>query len=188
MCIRICAKLDDTSAAPAMLSMPRLPFHTSFCHSKIHHRAFLPSPVVDRQAKGAGVCFDHTRGLCTRGDACKFSHDPLAVESFNRARAAGPPPPRGPPPPPGAPSERIPPRPASLGRCVRRRTVTTPVSPPCWGPSRILWVPPRVTTSALDRSRRCASFQSPCCVLRRLFDCTGSAGSTLRGVTWASLT
>ena len=63
---------------------------------KLHSGACFPFFETRQwQAKGAGVCFDHTRGLCTRGDACKFSHDPLAVEAFNRARAAGPPPPRG---------------------------------------------------------------------------------------------
>ena len=44
---------------------PRLPTHTR-----------LSLQAVTRSG---GICFDHARGVCTRGDACRFSHDASAV-------------------------------------------------------------------------------------------------------------
>jgi hypothetical protein len=37
------------------------------------------------QATGtkAQICFDFTKGLCTRGDKCKFSHDLATIVTFN---------------------------------------------------------------------------------------------------------
>jgi hypothetical protein len=29
------------------------------------------------------ICFDFTKGLCTRGDKCKFSHDIATIVQFN---------------------------------------------------------------------------------------------------------
>jgi hypothetical protein len=34
-----------------------------------------PAPAIPTAARGAGVCYDWQKGLCTRGDICRFVHD-----------------------------------------------------------------------------------------------------------------
>ncbi len=36
----------------------------------------------------AGVCFDHAKGTCKRGDQCRFSHDVAAVAAFAKIASA----------------------------------------------------------------------------------------------------
>ena len=33
--------------------------------------------------QGKSICFDFTKGLCTRGDKCKYSHDLATIVNFN---------------------------------------------------------------------------------------------------------
>eukprot|EP00242_Pyramimonas_sp_CCMP2087_P016734 CAMPEP_0198210220 /NCGR_PEP_ID=MMETSP1445-20131203/19968_1 /TAXON_ID=36898 /ORGANISM="Pyramimonas sp., Strain CCMP2087" /LENGTH=155 /DNA_ID=CAMNT_0043884227 /DNA_START=99 /DNA_END=562 /DNA_ORIENTATION=- len=40
--------------------------------------------------RSAGVCGDFQRGTCTRGDGCRFSHDPEAAAAESAGRAAMP--------------------------------------------------------------------------------------------------
>ena len=37
----------------------------------------------------AGVCFDHAKGTCKRGDQCRFSHDAAAVAAFAKIASVG---------------------------------------------------------------------------------------------------
>lgn len=37
----------------------------------------------DGQPKSSQICFDYTKGLCTRGDKCKYSHDLATIVHFN---------------------------------------------------------------------------------------------------------
>lgn len=36
-----------------------------------------------RQEDSAQICFDFTKGMCTRGDKCKYSHDIATIVDFN---------------------------------------------------------------------------------------------------------
>jgi len=35
------------------------------------------------------ICFDFTKGLCTRGDKCKFTHDISTIVNFNSKEKGG---------------------------------------------------------------------------------------------------
>lgn len=42
-------------------------------------------PAADHEGHGAAmtICYDFTKGLCSRGDKCKFSHDIATIVHFN---------------------------------------------------------------------------------------------------------
>ncbi len=49
-----------------------------------------PADSLDSQAcshsehqRSKSICFDFTKGLCLRGDKCKFSHDIATIVQFN---------------------------------------------------------------------------------------------------------
>lgn len=39
--------------------------------------------VVQRRQEVTQICFDFTKGLCSRGDKCKYSHDIATIVHFN---------------------------------------------------------------------------------------------------------
>lgn len=41
------------------------------------HRALYDAPTKPQ------ICFDFTKGMCMRGDKCKFSHDLATIVQFN---------------------------------------------------------------------------------------------------------
>jgi hypothetical protein len=45
--------------------------------------------------RSGGICFDFTKGVCNRGDACRFSHDSATVQAFTKGRYGPLPPPSG---------------------------------------------------------------------------------------------
>lgn len=39
--------------------------------------------VCEGHVRDPQICFDFTKGLCTRGDKCKYSHDIATIVQFN---------------------------------------------------------------------------------------------------------
>ena len=40
--------------------------------------------------RGAPICYDFVKGMCSRGVECRYSHDITSVMNSSKARPAGP--------------------------------------------------------------------------------------------------
>jgi len=69
------AALDDTSAGNYSSGMGGGPMHATYSGGGAGTAAAGPEKVQ--------ICFDFTKGTCTRGDKCKYSHDIATIVHFN---------------------------------------------------------------------------------------------------------
>ena len=70
--LTICSSADSISSAPTLIVQPSKDLLTDF-----------HLPKVSANDPKAQICFDFTKGVCTRGGSCKFSHDVALIVSVN---------------------------------------------------------------------------------------------------------
>lgn len=70
--LNTCSSSDSISSASGLLSQPSTDYAADFHIPKVS--------VHDPKAQ---ICFDFTKGVCTRGGSCKFSHDVALIVSVN---------------------------------------------------------------------------------------------------------
>ena len=70
--INTCSSSDSASSASMVLQQPSTDFAADFHVPKVS--------VNDPKTQ---ICFDFTKGVCTRGGSCKFSHDVALIVSVN---------------------------------------------------------------------------------------------------------
>lgn len=70
--INTCSSFDSVSSASNLVQRPSTDFAADFHMPKVS--------INDPKAQ---ICFDFTKGVCTRGGSCKFSHDVALIVSVN---------------------------------------------------------------------------------------------------------
>lgn len=70
--INTCSSSDSVASASMLLQQPSSDYIADF-----------HMPKVSMNDPKAQICFDFTKGVCTRGGSCKFSHDVALIVSVN---------------------------------------------------------------------------------------------------------
>lgn len=70
--VNTCSSTDSASSASNLVKQPSTDFAADFLVPKVS--------INDPKAQ---ICFDFTKGVCTRGGSCKFSHDVALIVSVN---------------------------------------------------------------------------------------------------------
>lgn len=59
-------------------------------HDDLRHSCPLQQGATAATKRGAPICYDFVKGMCSRGDECRYSHDITSVMNSSKARPAGP--------------------------------------------------------------------------------------------------
>ncbi|GAX78063.1 hypothetical protein CEUSTIGMA_g5505.t1 [Chlamydomonas eustigma] len=78
-------KSDDSQEAKGDVqgSRDQLCDKESVLAMDINHKQEAAQPSTEAQRAKLQICFDFTKGMCSRGDRCKYSHDVATIVNFN---------------------------------------------------------------------------------------------------------